>query len=97
MWTHVNLDSAVELVAGDWTLHIQDYDTQGIISVLSQAKKGDVKEVTVRVVIEHSYIGDLQVELVAPSGRFVLRKKLKVCSRTLVLISTASVINPVCH
>jgi M6 family metalloprotease-like protein len=51
---------------------IPDNNLQGISSIISQGKKGHLKEITAWVDIEHSYIGDLQVELVAPSGRLVL-------------------------
>jgi subtilisin-like proprotein convertase family protein len=51
---------------------IPDNNFQGITSLISQSKKGHLKEITPWVDIEHSYIGDLQVELVAPSGRLVL-------------------------
>lgn len=54
------------------SMAIPDNDSQGISSSISQDKKGHAKEVTVWVDIEHSYIGDLQVELLAPSGRLIL-------------------------
>tara|TARA_R110002153_G_scaffold40633_3_gene116241 strand:- start:12165 stop:14438 length:2274 start_codon:yes stop_codon:yes gene_type:complete len=53
-------------------LVIPDNNFQGITSQISQNKKGHLKEITAWVDIEHSYIGDLQVELLAPSGRIVL-------------------------
>ncbi len=49
-------------------LAIPDADTAGIASVLTQTQAGGVKDIMVSVEIEHTYIGDLQVELVAPSG-----------------------------
>lgn len=51
---------------------IPDNNFQGITSLISQSKKGHLKEIIPWVDIEHSYIGDLQVELVAPSGRLIL-------------------------
>jgi subtilisin-like proprotein convertase family protein len=51
---------------------IPDNNFQGITSLISQSKKGHLKEITTWIDIEHSYIGDLQVELVAPSGRLIL-------------------------
>jgi subtilisin-like proprotein convertase family protein len=51
---------------------IPDADITGIASTLSLHKAGAVKDIVVAVDIEHSYIGDLQVELVAPSGHSAL-------------------------
>ena len=41
----------------------------GVASSLAQIQSGKVHDVVVDVDIEHTYIGDLQVELVAPSWR----------------------------
>ncbi len=49
-------------------LAIPDASAVGIASTLSQTQAGVVKDIVVSVNIEHTYIGDLQVELVAPSG-----------------------------
>jgi M6 family metalloprotease-like protein len=53
-------------------LAIPDADATGVASILSQTQTGNVKGIAVSVDIEHSYIGDLQVELIAPSGRSAL-------------------------
>ena len=47
---------------------IPDANAAGITSILTQAQAGAVKDIVVSVDIEHTYIGDLHVELVAPSG-----------------------------
>jgi subtilisin-like proprotein convertase family protein len=47
---------------------IPDANAAGIASTLTQAQAGAVKDIVVSVDIEHTYVGDLQVELVAPSG-----------------------------
>ena len=51
---------------------IPDADITGITSSLTQNQAGVVKDIAVAVDIEHTYIGDLQVELVAPSGHSAL-------------------------
>lgn len=50
---------------------IPDNKTKGIESDIKISKTGLVKEVNVEVDIEHSYIGDLLVDLVSPGGHTV--------------------------
>ena len=50
---------------------IPDVDPQGIVSGIQVQQKGVVKGITVSVDIEHTYIGDLRVDLVSPAGRVV--------------------------
>ena len=76
---HWRLDMEVEARAGgvveDQTepkMAIPDANAVGISSTLAQTQTGAVKNIVVSVDIEHTYIGDLQVELVAPSGFSVL-------------------------
>lgn len=52
-------------------LAIPDFNALGISSILSFSQAGAVKDIVVEVDIEHTYIGDLQVELVTPSGVMV--------------------------
>ncbi len=47
---------------------IPDDHAPGITSTLTQTQAGKVKDLVVSVDIEHTYIGDLHVELVSPSG-----------------------------
>ncbi len=47
---------------------IPDSSPAGISSVMPLSQAGQVSDILVAVDIEHSYIGDLQIELVAPSG-----------------------------
>lgn len=51
---------------------IPDNDVTGITSTLKQTQKGQVKNIVVGVNIEHTYVGDLQLEVVSPSGYSVL-------------------------
>jgi len=53
-------------------IDIPDFNTTGIVSSLQQTQVDTVKDIVVLLDIEHTYIGDLQVELVAPSGISVL-------------------------
>lgn len=50
---------------------IPDNDATGIASILNQTQSGLVKDIEIGVDIEHTYIGDLQVELIAPNGLLV--------------------------
>lgn len=52
-------------------LEIPDSNPQGVSSRIAIADAGTAKELTVNVEIAHSYIGDLHVELIAPSGQSV--------------------------
>lgn len=50
-------------------LSIPDNNPAGINSTIAIAQAGTVKEMQVSVDITHTFIGDLQVELIAPSGQ----------------------------
>ena len=47
---------------------IPDWDAEGITSAIHLHAAGTAKDISVDVDIEHTYIGDLRVDLVAPSG-----------------------------
>jgi subtilisin-like proprotein convertase family protein len=51
---------------------IPDADPTGVSSFIGVAEDGTSKELAVAVDITHPFVGDLRVELVAPSGRQVL-------------------------
>lgn len=53
-------------------IDIPDADSAGIVSTLTQTQVGTVKDIAVSVDIEHTYIGDLRIELIAPSGLSVI-------------------------
>ena len=50
-------------------LEIPDNSSQGVSSAISISESGVVEDLEVSVDIVHTYIGDLVVELVAPSGQ----------------------------
>ncbi len=52
-------------------LPIPDADAQGVSSQIPIQQGGNARRVAVTVDIEHTYIGDLRVELVSPSGQTV--------------------------
>jgi len=52
-------------------LQIPDNDALGISSDIDILQAGSVKTVSVNLEIEHSFIGDLRVDLVSPSGQIV--------------------------
>ncbi|WP_406661384.1 M6 family metalloprotease domain-containing protein [Methanolobus sp. ZRKC3] len=64
----------VNLVTADVKadLPIPDYEAMGVSSEINIAEIGKVKAIKVGVDISHTYIGDLQVELEAPSGKIAL-------------------------
>jgi M6 family metalloprotease-like protein len=47
---------------------IPDWDAEGITSAIHLDAAGTAKDISVDIDIEHTYIGDLRVDLVAPSG-----------------------------
>ena len=53
-------------------LLIPDYQPLGITSPLEIRQQGNIKKITVNVDIIHTYIGDLRVELEAPSGQVAM-------------------------
>ncbi len=59
-----------EIVNGRATpnARIKDDDPAGVESVIALNEAGNAREIAVEVAIQHSYIGDLRVELVSPSG-----------------------------
>lgn len=54
---------------------IPDNDETGIDSIIDVNKDGIVRQIAVKVDINHSYIGDLRVELIAPTGQSVTLHK----------------------
>jgi subtilisin-like proprotein convertase family protein len=69
----IEYESAGQVVRGEASsnLPIPDNKPEGISSTIAIAESGTLKEIVVGVAIVHSYIGDLLVEIVAPSGQGV--------------------------
>ncbi|MCK4838132.1 MAG: M4 family metallopeptidase, partial [Desulfobulbaceae bacterium] len=53
-------------------LAIPDKDVAGVESVLHVEEEGLLKDISIGIVIEHTYIGDLRVVLTSPSGESVV-------------------------
>jgi subtilisin-like proprotein convertase family protein len=53
-------------------LHIPDDGPQGVTSTINFSAQGTVKDITIRVDISHTYIGDLAVGLISPSNDQVM-------------------------
>jgi M6 family metalloprotease-like protein len=73
------LSAPIQTVAGEASPNaaIPDNRTTGVSSAIPIATSGTVARISVSVDIQHSYIGDLHIELMAPSGsRAVLHARL---------------------
>ena len=90
----IKLAAPARIAVADATpeLAIPDNTPAGVGSALAFAQRGTVQALELGVLIEHSYIGDLRVELLAPSGRSaVLHDRAGGRTRNLELdISSAS-------
>ena len=69
----IEYESAGQVAEGTVSpnLPIPDNTPTGISSSIEIAESGMLKEISVGVAISHTYIGDLLVDIVAPSGRSV--------------------------
>ncbi|MBI1929646.1 M36 family metallopeptidase, partial [Candidatus Poribacteria bacterium] len=67
----IGLESTPQVVRGEATpaLTIPDNDPTGVSSAIAIAQSGTARNIKVSVDITHTYIGDLRVVLVAPSGQ----------------------------
>ena len=54
------------------SLAIPDNAPQGVVSAVQISDAAAVREIQVAVSIEHSYLGDIEISLIAPSGKEVL-------------------------
>lgn len=64
-----------ETFSSSSVVSIPDKNLTGITSVIAVDKTPDARKVQVEVNIEHTYVGDLQITLIDPSGKsFLLRK-----------------------
>jgi M6 family metalloprotease-like protein len=65
------VDSGGRTIVGESTpgASIPDRDLGGVADVISLSGQGTVRSMTVRVDITHSFVGDLRVVLLSPTGR----------------------------
>ncbi|MGL5511297.1 MAG: S8 family serine peptidase, partial [Microcoleaceae cyanobacterium] len=54
------------------SLSIPDQNPQGVASLINMTDSGQLKDIQVSVNIEHSYLGDIDVKLIAPNGEMAL-------------------------
>ena len=64
-------NATIVRAAADPRVVIPDNDNQGVSSDIQIQVIGNVRDITIDVDIEHTYIGDLQVDLVSPAGHMV--------------------------
>ena len=67
----MDLEASTQVVQGEASpgVTIPDNDSTGVSSSISIAQSGNAQGLVVSVDITHTYIGDLRVELTAPSGQ----------------------------
>jgi subtilisin family serine protease len=63
-------------------VNIPDFNLQGITSLIQISDAGQIRDIQVYVDIEHSFMGDLEVSLVAPSGQTALLQNRTLGRRT---------------
>ncbi len=71
------------------SLPIPDFDPKGVTGVISISGAGLVKDIEVGVEIEHTYLGDVDLYLIAPNGEKVLLQG-RTLGRDTVLKATYS-------
>jgi subtilisin-like proprotein convertase family protein len=93
-WTlEVQLDAGPQIVRGETkpALKIPDNDPTGVSSVIGLVGAGTVRQLRVTVDITHTYIGDLRIELLSPTGRrAILHAQLGGSSDDLVMTYDSS-------
>ena len=67
----VDYESDSKVIKGEESpdLKIPDNNAQGVVSTINIGQAGVAKNILVSVDITHTYIGDLQLDLIAPSGQ----------------------------
>ena len=51
---------------------IPDGDAQGLVTSVKLAEAGSIQDITIAVDIDHAYLGDVQIAVIAPSGDRIL-------------------------
>lgn len=64
--------------ANNSRVNIPDNNAQGITSAIAISDTGQLKDIQISIEIDHSFLGDLEINLIAPSNRRILLQ-----SRTL--------------
>jgi subtilisin-like proprotein convertase family protein len=92
----VGLEPALHVARGEASaaLTIPDNDPTGVSSIILISQWGTVRGGRVSVDITHTYIGDLQVELVAPSGQHAILHNRAGGSQDNLITTYDSLSNP---
>jgi subtilisin-like proprotein convertase family protein len=92
----VGLESNAQVAAGAATpgVTIPDNNPTGITSAIQIAQVGTAKKVKVSVDITHTFIGDLRVELMAPSGQSAVLHNLTGGSQDNLIVTFDSTSSP---
>ncbi len=77
---------SVQLFHGrnDNSVEIPDDNSQGIKSSISVNSSSTVREIEITVDIEHDFLGDIEVSIIAPTGQIVLLQSRNLGSRTVL-------------
>ena len=51
---------------------IPDDDTEGLVTSVKLAEAGNIQDITIAVDIDHAYLGDVEIAVIAPSGDRIL-------------------------
>jgi subtilisin family serine protease len=91
-----NSQSVTRRVSGrnDQSVAIPDDNPQGISSAIRLTASAVVREIQVKVHIEHSFLGDVEVSLKAPTGETVLLQSRTLGSRTQLQATYSDQITP---
>jgi subtilisin-like proprotein convertase family protein len=69
------VENEIEIFESVQKISIPDKNKSGIWSAIAVSKIPDGRKIQVYVDIEHTYIGDLQITLVSPTGKSYLLRK----------------------
>ncbi|HEY9706384.1 MAG TPA: proprotein convertase P-domain-containing protein, partial [Allocoleopsis sp.] len=71
------------ITQGNYTeIPIPDDEPTGIFSVIKLPDQGTIKELKIRVTIEHEFLGDLEISLRSPNEQIVLLQNRTLGTRT---------------
>lgn len=56
----------------DSSMRIPDHDDQGITSTISITQTAKIQDIKVTLTIEHEFLGDIEIRLIAPTGKTIL-------------------------
>jgi subtilisin family serine protease len=75
-------------------VNIPDYSAQGVTSVIQVSDASRIRDIQVSVDVEHSYLGDLEISLIAPNGLTILLQSRTLGRRTRLQATYSLQTNP---